>query len=569
MSDQEVFLDKRGTPPDGPQVSTPSWRGAAGHNLLAGLTLAAITIPEQMATAKLGGFEPQLGLWAFVAATLGFVIFGASRTLTAGADSTITPIFSSTLAALAVAGTASLGSAAVTLAFLVGVLLALGGLFKLGWIANLLSQPVITGFLAGIAVHILASQLPNLFGITVVPTDTPSRLVAIVEKLGSINPFSTGIGLFVFVLMVAGERISDRLPAALVGIGLAIAAVVVFDLKAHGVTTLGALPTGLPSLTLPSIDAMRELVPLALLIALVVMMQTAAVDRGMRQPSGDIDVTNRNFVGIGAGNVVAGLFGTFPVNASPPRSAVLEAAGATSRFAAVTAGAVVVAIALGGGALLANVPDAALAGVLLFVAARIFRVGQMASIGRQAPTELLLVLLTAAAIVLLPIQAGVAIGIGLSLLHGVWVTTRARPIELWPLPGTTIWWPSGEAGAEKPVAGVLVLAFQAPLLFANAEVFKRGIISFIEAAATPPSLVVLEASSIADIDYTAAQALRDVIAYCHNRGIIFAIARLEAVRAHEALERLGILSELGPSLLYHSVDEAVRAHTPQASPPRS
>jgi len=217
----------------------------------------------------------------------------------------------------------------------------------------------------------------------------------------------------------------------------------------------------------------------------------------------------------------------------------------------------VLVLALWGGSLLAHVPQAALAGVLVFVAQRIFRLDEMATIARQAPHEFVLVILTAIAMTLLPIEAGAAIGIGLSLLHGVWMTIHTRVLELYRLPGTTVWWPSGERGAEERLKGVAVFAYQAPLLFANAQTFKAGMLAVIDREGERPSLIVLEASGIADIDFTAAQAMKEVITRCRARGIRFAIARLESVRAQDAIGRFGILTVLGANHLFHSVEEAV------------
>ena len=545
--------------------SFQGWTAAnAGRDILAGLTLAAITIPEQMATARLGGFEPQVGFYAFIGATIGFVALGASRVLTAGGDSTITPIFAGTLAALAVSGVTSLGSAAVALALLVGLMLVFAGVLRLGWIANLLSTPVITGFLEGIAVHILVSQLPSLLGIAAEGSTLPARAFVLFTHLSTLNPFTTAIGFGVFFVMLVTERIDVRIPGALVGIVLAIIAVLALDLESRGVAILGVLPGGLPHFIVPDFDDFRQLVPLALIITLVVMMQTAAVIHSFPGPAQRTPDTNRDFVGIGAGNLLSAVFGAFPVNASPPRTAVVAEAGSTSQLGALTAAAIVFVLVLWGGALLAHVPQAALAGVLLFVAQRIFRLGAMMLIARQAPMEFLLVVLTAVAIIFLPIEAGAAIGIGLSLLHGVWMTIHTRPMELHRLPGTTVWWPSGSSGQSDRQENVAVIAFQAPLLFANAETFKSGMIAAIEAGGHPPSLVVLEASGIADIDFTAAQALIGVINYCRASGIRFAIARLESVRAQTALSRFGILAALGSDHLFHSVDEAVRALSPTA-----
>ena len=214
-----------------------------------------------------------------------------------------------------------------------------------------------------------------------------------------------------------------------------------FDLEPRGVAVLGALPGGLPRPAIPTFDLLRQLTPLALIVTLVIMMQTATVTYSFRKSAEPEPDTDRDFLGIGVGNLVAALLGSFPVDASPPRTAVVVESGGRSQLSALVAAVIVLALVLWGRALLYHVPEAALAGVLLFVAQRLVRVSTIVKIARQAPVEGLLILLTAAAIIILPIQIGVTIGIGLSLLDGLSKTIRTYPIELRKLPGTTVWWP--------------------------------------------------------------------------------------------------------------------------------
>ena len=529
-------------------------------DLVAGVTLAAITIPEQMATARLGGFQPEIGFFAFVAASLAFALFGANRYLSAGADSTITPLFAGGLALLATTGSPQYVTQAAMLALMVGLIVALSGMLRLGWIADLLSVPVTTGFLAGIAVHIVVSQLPGLLGLPHETGETLARIGEIAANLHLTNPYCLALGLGVFLIVLIGERISPRIPAALIGVVLATLAVSLFGLADRGVDVLGALPNGLPSPGIPeiSLDDVRGLLPLALLIAIVVMVQTAATSRSFAsQEAPDV---NRDFVGVGAGSIASGLFGAFPVNASPPRTAIVAHTGGRSQLACLVAAAIVLALGAFGGGLLSNVPQAALAGILLFVAQHILRWQVFVNVYRQAPVEFALILITMAAIVALPIQAGVAIGIGLSLLHGVWSATRTQPIELQQVPGTSVWWPPVTPGPGQP--GVLVAAFQAPLSFVNADRFKRGLGALIDAKGKGLKLVVLEASNIVEIDYTAAQALIETIAHCRKAGAVFAIARLESLRAQEALSRFGIADLVGTQRIFHSVDAAIKALRP-------
>ncbi len=559
---------------DGPRRARPvflfqalrGWsRKDLGGDVAAGLTLAAIAIPEQMATARLGGFSPQVGFYAFVAGSAAFAALGASRSLSAGADSTITPIFAGGLAVLAVAGSPAYAGLAAMLAVMVGVLVLVSGLLRFGWIADLLSAPVMAGFLAGISIHIVITQLPDLLGLPPGHGSVFDRLDAVVANAAGINPISMVLGFAVFVALLLAERLSARIPAALIALALASLATTTLDLGSHGVAVLGALPEGVPRIARPAIavEELRTLAPLALLVALVVLVQTAATTRafpGARSASPDV---NRDFVGVGAAGVAAGMIGAFPVNASPPRTAIVVETGGRSQMAGLVAATIVLALALLGGRLLADVPHAALAGILLFIAARLLRWQTFLGTFRKAPVEFALIVVTTAAIVTLPIEVGASLGIGLSLLHGLWSSTQAHVVELERIPGTTIWWPpDGGPGGER-VDGVLVVAFQAPLSFVNADRFRRQLGALVAARAGSLELVVLEANSVADIDYTAADALSDLMADCRAAGVRFAIARLESVRAQAALARFGLAEKLGRENIFRSVENAIEAWSSQ------
>ncbi len=530
------------------------------RDLVAGLTLAAIAIPEQMATARLGGFAPQIGFFAFMAGTLGFAAFGSSRLLSVGADSTITPIFAGSLALLVASGSQDYAGLAGALALLVGAILIAGGIIRLGWIADLLSKPVITGFLAGISVHIILSQAPTVLGVPNVSGSVYERMAALATHLDAINPLSLALGLGVLAVTFACERWNPRVPGALIGLVAATVAVAAFGLEKFGISVLGDVPAGLPHLALPAVDLAQvyALVPLAIVISLVVVTQTAATTRSFPAADEPPDV-DRDFIGVGVGSVLAGLFGAFPVNSSPPRTAIVAEIGARSQAAGLLAIAIILALASFGTGLLVHVPEAALAGLLLFVAQRIFRLQTFVEVYRRAPGEFVLILATMTAIVLLPIENGVIVGIFLSLLHGVFIITRAVPIELVRVPGTTVWWPpNGTVQGEKE-DGVLVMAFQAPLSFLNAYVFRRGVLKALAQAGRSVRLVVLEAGSIAAIDYTAADVLADVIRKCRADGVDFAVARLESIRAQESFQSFELVELLGADHIFHSVEEAIRA----------
>jgi SulP family sulfate permease len=557
-------------PAPSPAKPWPIFRPLAGASLanlpadlIAGLTLVAIAVPEQMATARLGGFAPQIGLIAFIAAAVGFAAFGASRQLSAGGDSTITPIFAGSLALMAAAGSPQYADYAAALAVLVGLIVVLAGVFKLGWVADLLSGPVLTGFLAGIALHIVISQAPSILGLPDESGTVYQRLAMLRSHIGEFSPAATAVGLGVFAITLGAEKLSPRIPGALVALAAATGATILFDLDHHGLAVLGHIASGLRAPHLPVLtgQGLIKLTGLALVIALVVMVQTAATTRAFHDPDQDPDV-DRDFIGVGAAGVLAGLFGAFPVDASPPRTAAVAASEGRTQWASLfAAGAVILLLAFGAD-LLARAPAAALAGILLYVAQRIFHVGEFVALIRHTWAEFALALATMLLIVLLPIQTGVAVGIFLSLAHGVYTITRARPILFEQAPNSTVWWPASQAVPGDERAGVVVMGFQAPLSFLNAYDFRRDVAETVKTRAGVIHLFVLEASGIVEIDYTASNILADVIDRARAAHVQFAVARLESVRAQQAFDRFGLTAKIGKDHIFHSVAEAVAVLAP-------
>jgi len=552
-------------PPAAPSRPWPAFRSFAGWrwrdlgpDAVAGLTVAAIAIPEQMATARLAGFPPQIGFIALLAGAVGFAVFGASRLMSVGADSTVAPIFAGALALLATAGSPHYAADAAALALGVGLALALGGALGLGFIADLLSIPVTTGFLAGIAGHIVVSQAPAFIGVAPPSGPLVAQVVALAGALGQTSLPTLGLGLFVLALMLAGERLSPRFPGALIGLALAAIAVVVFGLEGRGVATLGTiegtnLRLGWPQVALADLP---QVAPLAIIVALVVMVQTAATTRSfVSDPAVGPDV-GRDFIGLGAANLLAGFLGAFPLNASPPRTAIVAATGGVSQLSALVCAGLALALAAFGGGLLAHVPHAALAGVLLFVAQRIFRVGTMADVWRRSRPEFALVVATMLALLVLPIEQGVALGVILSLLHGVWTTTRARLVEFERIPGTSIWWPTSALQHGERAPGVRVVGLQAPLSFLNAYAIQQEIRAYHQAETR---LLVIEANAVVEIDYTGATILAAMVKRLRAEGVDVAFARLESVRAQQSFVRQGLEDLIGRDHLFHSVEEAIQA----------
>jgi SulP family sulfate permease len=538
---------------------SPAWLSG---DLIAAMTLAAIAIPEQLATARLAGMPPMSGLFAFAAGTFAFAAFGANRFISVGADSTIAPIMAGALVALAVPGAVQYATMAATLALLVGVILLLARILRTGWIADLLSIPVITGFLAGISIHIVVGQLPSVMGIDAIHGNLVERFADVVGRARHFRFFPLVIGIGVLVLTQLAERWNPRIPGALIGLVISALAVRIFALDHHGVAVLGALPIAPPSLSLalPSWDDVTRLLPAALLVALICMIQTAAVVRTFpSEVNGEEDVT-RDFAGVGAGCILAAFFGAFAVNASPPRTAVVEEAGGRSQLSGLFAIAIVAAVVLVASGTFKYVPEAALSGVLIFIAIRLFRAQVMRQIYRKSEWEILVVAASAALVVFLPIETGVTLSIILSLLHGVYVIARPDIAELARIPGTTIWWAQPHGHPREYEPGVLVIALSAPVYFVNASYLRAKLAEAVAVKEEPCRYLVIEAHGVIDIDFTGADTLQQLITELRGRGIDVAIARMSSERAREAARRTGLIDVLGEDHLFHSVEEAIRQH---------
>ncbi len=528
--------------------------------MVAGLTLAAIAIPEQLATARLVGLPPVSGFLAFAAGSFAFAAFGANRIMSVGADSTIAPIMASVLALIATSGDPHYAEMSAVLAFLVGLWLLAAGALGAGWLADLLSIPVATGFLAGISVHIIAGQIPDLLGLSAVSGDFPSRVSNIWRQLPDANPYAPAVGLSVLFGTLVADRCNKRIPAALVGLLVSGLAVWIFALQRHGLAVLGALPVAAPHLSfaLPTDSELARLAPNAIIVALVCMVQTAAVMRSFATAADEQENLNRDFAAIGIGSIIAAAIGAFAVDSSPPRTAVVEQSGGHSQLASLVAVGVIAGVALLAAGAFAFLPVAALSGVLIFIGLRIFRLSDMLEIYRRGGYEILLVAASAALVVLLPIHTGVTMSILLSLAHSLYVIARPDCAVLSRVPGTTVWWkePEGETGETEP--GILVFAPAAPILFTNAAYIRRRLEASIAQMAEPCRLVVIEASGVIDIDFTGSQALQDLIGDLRRRDIQVALARLESVRAQRAAEQTGLSAVIGAAHIFHSVEDAIR-----------
>lgn len=526
-----------------------------GPDVLAAMTLLAIALPEQLATSRLAAMPPVTGLYAFVAGGICFALIGSNRWLSVGADSTIAPLFAVGVAGLAPSGSSRYTELVTILAVVVGVLVMAVGVLKLGWVAEFLSVPVITGFLAGVAAIIVIHQLPDLLGIPAPAGSSVHRLGYIASHLDQAGGWSMGVGIGVLCLLLGAEAVDRRLPAALVGL-IGSAALVAMIGSARGVKLMGTVSPRPPQLGLSglSMSAVVHLVPLAAVVALVVITQSAATSRGFADGSPS-SALNRDFLGVGAGSVLAGLIGSFPVDASPPRTAAVAEAGGRSQ--AVSLGsAIVMAAVVPAAGLLRYVPLATLSAVLIFIAIRLFHAHDLLTIGRFSRFEFILAALAMLTVAFVGVEQGIGVAVGLAILDRARLDARPQLHVLGRVPGTTSFAPlsSGEQAAQVP--GVLVVLFATPLWYANAEQFRAEMEQALDRAAGPPRAVVLDAIGMSDVDYTGARALGEVLDMLDRRRVAFGVARA-GTRVRAGLNRAGLAGRVGEERFFGTVGEAV------------
>jgi sulfate permease, SulP family len=528
---------------------------------LAGLTVWALLVPQALAYAQLGGFDPVVGLYASIGALLGYALMGGVREMSVGPEATIALLTASIIAPLAEGDPSRYLALGAGVALMAGVLLMLAGIARLGFVTRYLSRPLLVGYVAGSAIVMIVSQLDSLIGITLVAQDdTVAELTETIRRLGETDPLTLAVGLGVIAIVLGVKRIDKRLPAYLVGVLVAIAASVILGLEAQGVKVVGSIPPGLPPLGLPHLgfeDLKLLLVPAAA-IGLLIYADSGVTGQVLGRRGGYRVDGDGEFLGLGAANIGASLTGGFPVNGSQSRSFTAADMGARSQLAGIVAMALVVITLLFLTGLFEPLPKAALAGVIIVVAAGLLDPGEFRSLARVARSEAALALLATVIVVVVGMLAGVLVIALLSLLLVAQRAARPPRNFLVRVPGTDSYRSAASTPDGQPEPGLVAYRFDGPLFFANADVFRDDVTEAVAAAEPPARWVVLDMESVADTDSTATQMLVELLGDVAGRGVTVAFARLKApVAAY--LERAGISATGGQARVFLEVDDAVAA----------
>ena len=528
-------------------------------DLLAGVVLAAILVPQGMAYAELAGLPPVTGLYTTIACLIGYAVFGPSKILVLGPDSSISPMIFAALLPLVVAGDTKRAIAlAGMLALIVGLIEIGMGIARLGFVADLLSSEVQVGYMNGLALVIIVGQLPKLFGFSTDDEGFGEEIKAFVLHLDSTVGWALFIGLVVLAILLVLPRFTRTLPAVLVAIVVATVVSAVFDLHAHGVSTVGTLPKGIPRPSIPwtKFSDVGPLMIAAVGITLVSLADTIATSSSFGARRGEEVDPNQEMIGIGAANLAAGCLQGFAISTSGSRTAVVEQAGAKSQLASVVGSGVVIVLLLFFNSLLSDLPNSALAAVLIGAALSLLNLRALVRYWQIRRSAVVLSLITSLGVIVLGVLQGIVIAIALAVALYFRRGWQPHGAVLGRMRATGEWHNLERYPEAIEVPGVVVYRWEAPLFFANCSSFRTQVRRAV--ASRDVSWVVIQCQAITDIDVSAAQMLEQLDVELNTRGVHLAFVELRS-RLQTLLRRYELFDQIDQQHIYPSLDAALTA----------
>ncbi len=531
-------------------------------DLVAGLAVTALLVPQGMAYAELAGLPAVTGLYTTVVALLAYAVFGPSRILILGPDSALAPLILATILPLVGAGgdPARAIALASAMAVIMGVICAVAGFAHLGVITELLSKPLRVGYLNGVAVVVVVSQLPKLFGFSINAESTPARLKEFVLGVadGKTNPSALAIGIACLVLLFGFRALAPKVPAVLIAVVGASLAVAAFGLVARGVAVVGPVPQGFPAPALPTFvpGEMGRLTLAALGMAFITLADTSALSRTFALKYDRKVDPDQEIVALGAANLAAGFFQGFPVSGSASRTAVAEAAGGKTQAVGVVGALTIVLLLVFAGGLTTYLPQSSLAAIVIVAGTALFDLGTMRWLWRVRRSEFVLCLAALLGVAIVGVLQGIVIAIALSLaafLQRVW---RPYDATLGRVPGRHGYHDVARHPEARQVPGVMIFRFDAPVFFANAEHFSRCVRRHMAERGEPVLHVIIAGEPITDIDTTGVESLRDLIDGLADEAVTVAFAELKGP-VKDRLRSYGAFKEIGRENFFSTIGHAI------------
>ena len=533
------------------------------HDLVAGLVLTTVLVPVGIAYAVASGLPAISGLYATIFGLLAYALFGPSRVLVLGPDSSLVALILGVVLPLSGGDPQRALALAGMMAVVSGVLCIVAGSARLGFVTELLSKPIRYGYMNGIALTVLISQLPALFGFSASGDGLLEKIQALAEAVhaGKINWTALLLGAATLAVILWLKR-SKRLPGVLIAVVAATLTVTILDLATRaGVTVLGALPQGLPTLALPLITS-SDIVPVLLggvAVALVSFADTSVLSRAYAARAGAVVDPNQEMVGLGIANLAAGVFQGFPISASTSRTPVAEAAGAKTQLAGVVGALAVAGLLLLAPSLLKNLPTATLAAVVIASAIALIEIKDLRRIYRIQRWEFWLSIGCMAGVAVLGAIQGIGLAIVIAVIEFLWAGWRPHFAVLGRVDGVKGYHDITRYPDARIVPGLVLFRWDAPLFFANAELFRDHVLDAVAASTTPVRWLVVSAEPVTSVDITAADMLEELYAALHAAGIALCFAEMKDP-VKDKLKRFGLFSRLGEQRFFSTLGQAVSGY---------
>ncbi len=528
-------------------------------DLIAGLTVSAYLIPQVLAYAGVAGLPPVTGLWAAAPPLIIYAVLGSSRSLSMGPESSTALMTAAALGPLAAGNPARYAELATVLALLVGLLAIAAALLRLGFVADLLSRPVLVGYMAGLAAIMIAGQLGRVTGVPVSGRTFLSDVASFARHITSIQLAPTLIAAAVVAFLFAARARWPTFPGPLAAVVAATVVVWALGLESHGVAVVGPIPSGLPSFHAPALTAhdVRDLLGPAASVLVIAFSDVVLTGRAFAQRGERIDA-NAEMMALGVSNAVVSLLRGFPVSSSASRTAIGQAAGSRTQLYSVTAAVVMLAVLEFGHTLLSHFPVAALGGLVIYAAIRLIDVAVLRRLAAFRRREFLIAMVACAGVLVFNILYGVLIAVGISVAELLVRVARPHGAILGQVPGLAGMHDVDDYPSAQTIPGLVVYRYDAPLFFANAEDFRRRALAAAHSA-DPLRWFVLNVEANVEVDFTALEAVESVCNELTGEGAVFALARAK----QELIDRLrafGLAEKIGTELIFPTLPTAVEGY---------
>ncbi len=515
----------------------PIDRSRISIEIVAGITLAALAIPEVMGYTKIAGMPVVTGLYTILIPTALFALFGSSRHLVVGADSATAAIMAAGLAGLAATASPQYVAYAGILALLAAGMLILARIAKLGFIADFLSRTVLIGFLTGVGIQVAIGQISGMLGIPGGGAGPVQKLVTDFQQLGQTNIYTLGVSVAVLVIIVGSRMISKKIPGALIAVIGAIVVSYAINLASYGVAVLGTVPGGLPKIGLPTGASLTPAVWSTLLATafsmfIVILAQSAATSRAYATRYSESFSENVDLVGLGLANVGAGLTGTFVVNGSPTKTQMVDSAGGRSQLATLTTSVIVLIVLLFLTKPLAYMPEAVLSSVVFLIGVELVDLKGMRKIFAERPVEFWVALITALVVIFIGVEQGILLAIVLSILihtrHGYKPKNAVLSVDSSGRPHMV---PVSNHAQALP--GLMIYRFHHSMYYANTELLSQEVLDLVNSAQPPLSWFCIDMTAVDDVDFSAAATVREIYKLLKEKGIRLVFAEVNEDIRHE------------------------------------